>query len=235
MGMFEKMFSNNNPSSRDSREKSLLKKIANPAETAIKLAVFLTVLGGPMQASAESEKNSPEKSTNKIEDARLALGKIIPFVEKNDKSLVHTFGNTNVKSFKSDDGREIISATDKSFVILSIGDGTYSYLDKEGDGRVDRIVINKEESVEDRSSAKNGLYMFSSMDQLSEEVSITAGLSSEKIQALSFDLDKEEVSFIDAEDGTSGTVDGEKAKKAIEQFQNNYTERLCKLAADKVE
>lgn len=210
-------------------------KILSSAEKAAKIATFLLILGGPLQAMAENNREGdPEDNKNRIEDARLALGKIIPFVEKNDHSLRNTLGNTDVKTFTSDDGKELVMAVDKSFVILSIGDGHYTYLDKNSDGVLDRVVINNEENSEDRGLVKNGLYVFNPMDNLFREVAAVADLKPEKIKAISFDLGKGTVSFVDAEDGSSGTVDGDQAQAAIKKFQDKYSENLQQMVTEQV-
>jgi len=232
MSIFEKKLDKSG-SPQESVKKSLLGRILSPAEKAAKMTMILSILSGPLQAAPDGDKEgNPEGSKNSIEDARQALGKIIPFVEKQDNSLLHTLGYTNIKTFKSNDGRELISAVDKSFVILSIGDGHYTYLDNNSDGILDRLVINNEEKPEDRSLVKNGLYAFNSMDNLFRQAAVVAELRPEKIKTLSFDLDKMEITYVDAEDGTSGVIGGDKAKAAIEKFQRLYAEKLQQMAAD---
>lgn len=224
MNMFEKMFS--------------------PVEKAAKLAAVLSILSGPLQAAPEDESKEagPEPLKNKIEDARLSLNKIVPFVEKNDKSLVNTVGLTAVKTFEKND-LKITSAKDKSFIILSIGDGKYTYYDENSDGAIDRLVINEEaipeggnrEKLEkDSFINKNGLYVFRPMSALIKEAEVVADLKPEKITTFDLDLEKMEVTMASNESGVGGVVSGEKAEKAILKVQSDYAAKLQAIAAEHV-
>ena len=247
MGVFEKIFNKNSASlpaneeiakeksNQSSQEGGLVRKILSPVEKAAKLAAVLSILSGPLQASPEGESKEagPEVLKNKIEEARLSLGKIVPFVEENDKSLVNTVGLTAVKTFEKND-LKITSAKDKSFIILSIGDGKYTYYDENSDGAVDRLVINEEANPEDRSSTKNGLFVFGEMDRLIKEAEVVADLKPEKITTFDFDVEKNEVTIVNNESGAGGVVGGERAEKAILKGQSAYAEHLQKIAAEQV-
>lgn len=234
MSMFEKMFGRNTSTPQENPEESSTKKTLSSLEKAAKMATVLMLLSGPLQAAPEGALKEGGQEENKIEDTRAALGKIISFIEKNDKTDQHTFAGVDVKGFEKD-GQEIICATDKSFVILSIGEGQYTYFDANSDGSLDRLVINNEEKPEDRRLVKNGLYVFTPMDELFEQVAIIADLLPEKIKTLAFDLNKMEVSFTDSEEGSSGVIDGDKAKEVISKFQDNYARRLQKIASEQAE
>ncbi len=238
--MFEKMFNKENILPQKNKEESRTKKTLSSLESAAKIAAFLMLLSGPLQANSKTVSNEDGPEKNKIEDARMALKKIISLAEKNDKSAQHTINGVNVKGLEKGD-KKIICADDKSFVIVSIEEGKYTYFDANSDGVLDRLVINNEEEEkgfeesegsEGEKRMKNYLYAFASMDELSKSVPVIADLAPEKIKIFSFDSEKTEVSFVEAEQGKFGLVDGDKAKEVIDKFQDSYTQQLQEIISE---
>ncbi len=230
--MFEKMFNKENILPKKNKEESRTKKTLSSLESATKIAAFLMLLSGPLQANSKTVSNEDGPEKNKIEDARMAVKKIISLAEKNDKSDIHTINMTNVKGFEKGD-KEIICAEDKSFILVSIEEGGYTYFDANSDGVLDRLVINnEEEEFEGKKKMVNYSYAFSSMDKIFKETPIIADLLPKKIKILSFDSEKTEVSFAEVEQGSFGKVDGDYAKKIIDKFQDNYTQQLQKIISE---
>ncbi len=211
------------------KRRSLKEKIVSSVEGAAKVAMLLAMLVGPLKeakASSEGGSEKPVDTKHNIELAQAALMKINEAMPKTDGKETRTLNGREIKTLKLASGQEVVVAKDGKYVILMTNDGEKSFYDDNSNGSLDRIVINNKDR---HGLVDNGLYIFQDGDQLASEAEVVWSVEPEPVKVVIFNED-ETASYIDMSDGSSGTINGDRAKKMSEKMQSIYTSQLEEIS-----
>lgn len=217
----------------------LLEKFPKPKiDKMIKMAAVLAMFTLP-QNTLKAEEGNKEDVKQKIEQTHLNLKKVIDFVKEEDKNENHFLNQQKIKQWDFSNGRQLTIAEDGSYVVLAKDNGDKAFFDVDGDGRLDRVVINqksyednKVNTKEEQKSLENYFYFFDSIDSLSEKAKVVGNLKPENIQAIGLDHEKEVVTMIDFSDGLSGVSDSGQGREIIEKLQTSYQAELEELSRE---
>lgn len=210
--------------------KSLKEKLFSAVESAAKTALILTMLMGSAKQVEALEKDSdgPDQTKNKIELAQESLKQIKIELAKINFNETRTLNGREIKTIKLTSGQELVASEDGTYVILMVNNGERSFYDENGDGAVDRMIINK---TNDRNLVNNGLYIFQEAERLAAEAEIVGSVKPEPVQIVILNQDKT-ASFIDMSGGQSGIISGQSAVELSDKMQAAYANQLESISSD---
>lgn len=215
------------------KEKISIKDRILGSNTVKALALFIAMMGSIDAAEAQNQsgESASENLKNKIEDARMMQGKLAEFVKTQDKSIVNKLGNTNIRTYELSSEQKVVIAENGSFTIISENGGELFLYDKDSDGSIDRVIINKkveDEGLKNKKFLDNVSFASGNMDDLADLAEITSSSPEMRKEATIFkvnmsDKNIEALNMINAE---SGIIIGDEAAKMTDGLQGLYNNSL---------
>ncbi len=200
------------------------------------LSTLLSLLGAEFVLG--QEKGEQEDVRAKIEHLKQRAAEY----EKNiiaaarEKGQAGNMNATPVRRLQSPDGKIVTTvgySLDEKTVQWFIHEGddaAMRFFDKDADGAVDRVVINKENPKfgARQKAAFNDLKTFDSMQHLASEASVSADLEPEHVMVYEIRLEDQGlvVQAVDFRSGEASELTGSDAEKLISQVQGSFTNSI---------
>jgi hypothetical protein len=129
--------------------------------------------------------------------------------------------------------------SEKGFSVLSDNGGEKSFFDKDGDGFLDRMVINQKtyeannlQNASDLKYISNKLYVFDDINSLAKEAELAASMKPESVFIADIDYEKQLVTIVDMSDGTTAVASPEQSLEMIEKLQSQYESKLANVTKE---
>jgi hypothetical protein len=181
---------------------------------------------------------SSEIIGNKNEQSKNYLTKITDFVKKFDNKVerIERGARFYQMDFKGD---MRFMTSEKGFSVLSDNGGEKSFFDKDGDGFLDRMVINQKtyeannlQNASDLKYISNKLYVFDDINSLAKEAELAASMKPESVFIADIDYEKQLVTIVDMSDGTTAVASPEQSLEMIEKLQSQYESKLANVTKE---
>ncbi len=181
---------------------------------------------------------SSEIIGNKNEQSKNYLTKITDFVKQFDNKVerIERGARFYQMDFKGD---MRFMTSEKGFSVLSDNGGKKSFFDKDGDGFLDRMVINQKtyeannlQNASDLKYISNKLYVFDDINSLAKEAELAASMKPESVFIADIDYEKQLVTIVDMSDGTTAVASPEQSLEMIEKLQSQYESKLANLTKE---
>jgi len=243
----------------EKKEKSPDKKLVTSSlwtriKNAGKIATLVTLLSLPglreLNAQEKAEKiETISKIETLIKETEEKVKKIVAIVSEKGESgtMSGVMRRIPIKRLESKaDGSVIrigypskdeISENNAEWLIYKNKESSRQFFDKDADGSVDRIIINKEAKLsKEAKSALNDLDTFSSMDDLAREAKFASSFSRMRKKVTVFEITKENGNYIiktvDFNNGDTSIISGEKAEKIVSGIQDEFNQEITNLLED---
>ncbi len=187
-----------------------------------KIAAFLLLMNMPLLAQSQGEK---ELNMDDLKKLALAKEKEI-LLEIKEKGQKMTIGSSEAKRFTSVDGREFVvgyDMTGKELWVTVKSDGNSRFmLDRNLDGAVDRLVLDKSDNPTETPFSE--MKLFTDMSTLSEEARVESRLEDKAVKV--YELGNSSMTAVDFQTGETGLLEGDEAEKLSEKVQNIFLQSI---------
>lgn len=204
-----------------------------------KIVALSTLLSLPgIESAFGQEKGEQTDIKTKIEQLKeKAAGHVkdIVVVVK-EKGQAGKMGETPVRRWKTPDGKTATTVgysadeTKAQWLIHEGNDASMRFFDKNADGSVDRVIINKENPAlgARQKAGFNDLKTFDSMQNLADEAGITADLDPEnvKVYEISFENGNFVIKTVDFQTGEASELSGPDAAEMAGKVQGSFTNTM---------
>lgn len=232
--------------SRKKDEKDVLDRIIKTAKNAVNFSGMLTLLSLPLSARAQEAGNIEAKKYT-IEETRANLETVKGVVRANSDFEVRKINGNAVDSRVFPGGTEVICSKDGGYVIMSLNDGVITLVDINGDGDVDRFLVNRDittstdyqDANNKEQRSKNLRHVFTPLENdikaFGKEKtmeSVFGDKGSEIDKMLMLDISSEETKAFDTETGEvldSSNGSPENIEKMTKQCQKLYADTVADI------
>jgi len=206
------------------------------------LVALLMSSGLSVAQSLEGNRNQNEKSKSELvlEKSTQEVKKLCKLMLEDPSVKIGNFNQTKSREWESLNKKEIVKigyqedgATPKW---IMYEDGSKLYIDYNGDGKVDRMVINNEITNPDNNKididsqkAASEMDAFGSMEDLSENASISASMKPEKISVAQIIKDESghlKLQVVEFDSGQHGEIEGQQATDIAQEMQADYLKSM---------
>lgn len=214
-------------------KEGLVEKIGSVA----KILALFAALNFPAALQAETGKdNESEKQEKLISDTKASLNKLMTLAKTDSRfndGKIQGGSDLSKREYKEYQGEKMTAIVENggAFTIVSqnlvVENGDKKtgviFFDENSDGKLDRLVINEDESR--NQIIDNIPYLFNSAEVINKltQARVKSGLGQEKISTYTFDQDNKKVVRLAGFSGEKEDLSGEGAMRVIKIAQERYS------------
>ena len=206
----------------------------------VALSALLSLPG--IESTFGQEKDEKEDVGAKMEKLKEeAAGHVMNILAGvKEKGQAGNIGETPVRRWETQDKKTSATVgyrydeSEAQWLIYEGNDASMRYFDKDADGSVDRVIINRENSKffgPRQKSMLNHMMTFDSMQELAEKADLTASIKPENVTVCEIGLENGEsvVKFVDFQTGGVSELSGPDALEMATMVQGGFTESMKSL------
>jgi hypothetical protein len=227
-----------NKEKEEEKNKISEKEKKNFLSKTAKVAALLALFALPEKMQANNLENDNEINKEKIEETRININNLSEQIKEKDERE-RSLNGVKIKEASFSNEKSIMVAEDGEYLIFNKENGEKVYYDKDSDGVLDRVVINKSKIEEDKLQTEtenrkfdNNFYFFNSLDNLEKEAEVSSIIKKKDITVVDLDHKNKSIKMINYLDGSSNEVTDEKGKEVIKSLQNSYQSEIEEISQE---